>query len=92
MNTTEKGIGVAAIIMAVCCAVLPLAGRARSRRRVSDAKAQAKRMLTTIDRIYTAAMAARARGWIEPFLASFADERNRSRDPFVYAVGHRRGT
>jgi hypothetical protein len=26
MNTTEKGIGVAAIIMAVCCAVLPLAG------------------------------------------------------------------
>jgi hypothetical protein len=49
-------------------------------------------MLTTIDRSYTAAIAPRARGWIEPFLASFADERNRSRDPFVYAVGHRRGT
>jgi hypothetical protein len=63
-------------------------------------------MLTTIDRSYTAAIAPRARGWIEPFLASFADiqmevgdrarrellERNRSRDPFVYAVARRRGT
>ena len=28
MSTSEKGIGIAAIIMAVCCAVLPLAGGA----------------------------------------------------------------
>jgi uncharacterized RDD family membrane protein YckC len=26
MSTSEKGIGIAAIIMAVCCAVLPFAG------------------------------------------------------------------
>ena len=28
MSTSEKGIGIAAVIMAVCCAVLPLAGGA----------------------------------------------------------------
>ena len=28
MNTAEKGIGIAAVVMAVCCAVLPLAGGA----------------------------------------------------------------
>ena len=28
MSTSEKGIGIAAIIMALCCAVLPLAGGA----------------------------------------------------------------
>ena len=28
MNTADKGIGIAAVIMAVCCAVLPLAGGA----------------------------------------------------------------
>jgi len=28
VSTSEKGIGIAAIIMALCCAVLPLAGGA----------------------------------------------------------------
>jgi Flp pilus assembly protein TadB len=28
VSTSEKGIGIAAVIMAVCCAVLPLAGGA----------------------------------------------------------------
>ncbi len=28
MTTSEKGIGIAAVVMAVCCAVLPLAGGA----------------------------------------------------------------
>ena len=28
MSTSEKGIGIAAVILAVCCAVLPLAGGA----------------------------------------------------------------
>ena len=28
MSTSEKGVGIAALIMAVCCAVLPLAGGA----------------------------------------------------------------
>ena len=28
MSTPEKGIGIAAVIMALCCAVLPLAGGA----------------------------------------------------------------
>ena len=28
MSTSEKGIGIAAIIMAICCAGLPLAGGA----------------------------------------------------------------
>jgi hypothetical protein len=28
MSASEKGIGIAAMIMAVCCAVLPLAGGA----------------------------------------------------------------
>jgi hypothetical protein len=28
VSTSEKGIGIAAVIMALCCAVLPLAGGA----------------------------------------------------------------
>jgi hypothetical protein len=28
VSTSEKGVGIAAVIMAVCCAVLPLAGGA----------------------------------------------------------------
>ena len=28
MNLAEKGLGIAAVVMAVCCAVLPLAGGA----------------------------------------------------------------